>query len=48
MAGSPRSTLALRLWEADVTIPVYGLYKNDKHQTEGIIDQNEKTYPLGQ
>lgn len=34
------------LAEAEVTIPVYGLYKNDKHQTEGIIDQNEKTYPL--
>src|SRR5574344_1817227 len=34
------------LLEAEVTIPVYGLYKNDKHQTEGIIDQNEKTYPL--
>ena len=34
------------LTKAGVTIPVYGLYKNDKHQTEGIIDQNEKTYPL--
>jgi excinuclease ABC subunit C len=34
------------LSEAEVTIPVYGLYKNDKHQTEGIIDKNEKTYPL--
>ena len=34
------------LTEAEVNIPVYGLYKNDRHQTEGIIDQNEKTYPL--
>lgn len=34
------------LKEADVQIPVYGLYKNDKHQTEGIVDENEKTYPL--
>jgi excinuclease ABC subunit C len=34
------------LQAAEVTIPVYGLYKNDKHQTEGIIDENEKTYPL--
>jgi excinuclease ABC subunit C len=34
------------LAEAEVQIPVYGLYKNDKHQTEGIIDQNEQTYPL--
>lgn len=34
------------LKEAGVTIPVYGLYKNDKHQTEGLVDQNAKTYPL--
>jgi excinuclease ABC subunit C len=34
------------LAKAEVTIPVYGLYKNDKHQTEGIIDKDEKTYPL--
>lgn len=30
----------------DVSIPVYGLYKNDKHQTEGIIDQDDVIYPL--
>ena len=30
----------------EVDIPVYGLYKNDKHQTEGIIDKDGKTYPL--
>jgi excinuclease ABC subunit C len=34
------------LSEAEVTIPVYGLYKNDRHQTEGIVDKDEKTYPL--
>ena len=28
----------------DVNIPVYGLFKNDKHQTRGIIDTNEKEY----
>ncbi len=36
----------LGLKEADVSLPVYGLYKNDKHQTEGIIDKDGKTYPL--
>ena len=30
----------------DVSIPVYGLYKNDKHQTEGIIDNDGVIYPL--
>ncbi|MCR4561677.1 MAG: excinuclease ABC subunit UvrC [Bacilli bacterium] len=30
----------------EVNIPVFGLYKNDKHQTEGIIDKDENTYPL--
>ena len=30
----------------EVDIPVYGLYKNDKHQTEGIIDKDGNTYPL--
>jgi excinuclease ABC subunit C len=34
------------LAKAGVDIPVYGLYKNDRHQTEGIVDQGEKTYPL--
>ena len=27
-------------------IPVFGLYKNAKHQTEGVVDGDEKTYPL--
>ncbi len=30
----------------DVEIPVYGLYKNDKHQTEGIIDNDGVIYPI--
>ena len=30
----------------DVSIPVYGLYKNDKHQTEGIIDNDGVIYPI--
>jgi excinuclease ABC subunit C len=34
------------LQEAGVAIPVYGLYKNDRHETEGIVDKDEKTYPL--
>ena len=29
-----------------VDIPVYGLYKNDKHSTSGIIDVNGKEYPI--
>jgi len=28
----------------DVNIPVYGLFKNDKHQTRGIIDSESKEY----
>ena len=34
------------LKDAGADIEVYGLYKNDRHQTEGIIDGNEKTYPI--
>ena len=30
----------------EVDIPVFGLYKNDKHQTEGLIGVNGNTYPL--
>ena len=32
------------LKEIDVSIPVFGLYKNDKHQTEGVIDKDGNTY----
>lgn len=34
------------LSKAGVSIPVYGLYKNDRHQTEGVVDGSERTYPL--
>ena len=34
------------LGEAGVSFPVFGLYKNDKHQTEGLIDKDGSTYPL--
>ena len=34
------------LKKIDVEIPTFGLYKNDKHQTEGLIDVNGKTYPI--
>lgn len=27
-------------------IPVFGLYKNDRHQTEGLVDRDGRTYPL--
>ena len=30
----------------EVDIPVFGLYKNDKHQTEGLIDKEGITYPI--
>ena len=34
------------LTKAGVEIPVFGLYKNDRHQTEGLIDKDGNTYPL--
>lgn len=36
----------LGLTKAEVSIPVFGLYKNDRHETEGIIDGTGKKYPL--
>ncbi len=30
----------------DVSIPVFGLYKNDKHQTDGLVDINNQVYPI--
>ena len=32
--------------EIEVNIPVFGLYKNDKHQTEGIIDTDGNIYKI--
>ena len=34
------------LQNIDVDIPVFGLYKDDKHSTSGLIDVNEKDYPI--
>lgn len=34
------------LKEINVEIPVFGLFKNDKHQTKGLIDKDGKVYPL--
>ena len=36
----------LALSNIEVDIPVFGLYKNDKHQTEGLIDKDGLTYPI--
>lgn len=45
--GLPQVHATLNALNAiDVDIPVYGLYKNDKHQTEGIIDNDGVIYPL--
>lgn len=32
--------------ELMIKVPVFGLYKNDKHQTEGIIDKNGQKFSL--
>ena len=37
---------ALALLEAGANVPLFGLYKNDKHQTSGLIDGSGKTYEL--
>ena len=37
---------AMALLDAGASIPLFGLYKNDKHQTEGIIDGSGRTYEL--
>lgn len=30
----------------ELNIPVFGLYKNDKHQTSGLIDKDGNIYPI--
>lgn len=32
--------------QLQLSIPVYGLYKNDKHQTSGLMDKDGNTYDL--
>lgn len=45
--GLPQVHAALEgLKKAEVEIPVYGLFKNDRHQTSGLIDKDKKEYPL--
>ena len=34
------------LQNIEVNIPVFGLFKDDKHSTSGLIDIKEKTYPI--
>ena len=34
------------LQDVKADIPVFGLYKNDKHQTEGLMDIHGGTYPI--
>lgn len=34
------------LKELGLDIPLFGLYKNDKHRTEGVIDREGRTYDL--
>ncbi|MBP5217185.1 MAG: hypothetical protein J6038_05065 [Bacilli bacterium] len=36
------------LQEAGVEIPLAGLYKNDKHQTEGLMDEEGNLHPIDQ
>ena len=36
----------IALLNAGATVPLFGLYKNDKHQTAGLIDGSGKTYEL--
>lgn len=36
----------LALLQAGADVPLFGLYKNDKHQTAGLIDGSGKTYEL--
>lgn len=34
------------LFNLSLDIPVYGLVKNDKHRTRGIVDENGKEFPV--
>ena len=36
----------LSLMALGLSIPIFGLYKNDKHQTSGLMGIDEKTYPI--
>ena len=36
----------LALCHVNVDIPIFGLFKNEKHQTSGLIDIKENVYPI--
>lgn len=40
------STVKQALIKNNIMIPVFGMYKNDKHQTEGLADENQ-LYEIG-
>ena len=45
--GLPQVESATKaLNDIEVDIPVFGLYKDDKHSTSGLIDINGDTYPI--
>ena len=45
--GLPQVESATKaLKDIEVNIPIYGLYKDDKHSTSGLIDINGETYPI--
>ena len=45
--GLPQVKAATKaLQNIEVNIPIFGLYKDDKHSTSGLIDINENTYPI--
>lgn len=45
--GLPQVESATKaLKEIEVDIPVFGLYKDDKHSTSGLIDIDGETYPI--
>ena len=45
--GLPQVESATKaLKDIEVDIPVFGLYKDDKHSTSGLIDINGETYPI--
>ena len=45
--GLPQVKSALKaLRTIEVDIPVFGLYKDDKHTTNGIVDENGNIYPI--
>ena len=47
MVGLTKSLLVkAALSEANVDIPLFGLAKNDKHQTAGLMDDSGEVYPI--